>query len=358
MNKLIRLFVTLSVTLSVIACNPKQDSPAPPSLIEPPFYFGTYTIPADNPLTTDGIALGRMLFYETRLSGNNTMSCASCHKQEFAFSDNNTLSIGIDGIKGTRQSMSLTNLLWQKNFFWDGRAKSLEEQALDPIQNPVEMHQSLDATVSKLQATSNYPALFQKAFGTNQITAPLIAKAIAQFERTIISSGSRYDAYTKDKNKNPLTTQELNGMNLFFTHPSPEDGKRGANCGDCHAGSLTFANDFHNNGLDSIFSDLGLGIVTSNSNDHGRFKTPSLRNIALTAPYMHDGRFKTLEEVLDHYNEHILPSATIDPLLSASNHVSGKSLLLTAQEKADVIAFLKTLTDNSIATNPKFSNPF
>lgn len=358
MGKFISLLIALCVAVSIKSCKQKEESKVHPAVIDAPFYFGTYQIPADNPATADGVALGRMLFYETKLSGNNTMSCASCHKQEHAFSDNNTFSIGIDGIKGTRQSMSLTNLLWQKEFFWDGRTRSLEEQALIPIQNPMEMHQTLEATISKLQASANYPALFQKAFGTEQITSALIAKALAQFERTIISSGSRYDAYINNKAQNPLTAQELNGMNLFFTHPSPENGLRGANCGDCHAGSLTFGSALHNNGLDSTFKDLGLGAVTSRVNDNGKFKTPALRNIALTAPYMHDGRFQTLEEVLDHYNEHVLPSATVDPLLSASNKINGKSLMLTAQEKADVIAFLKTLTDNSIITNPKLSSPF
>lgn len=281
------------------------------------------------------------------------MSCGSCHVQATAFTDTNRFSKGIDGVKGTRNSMAISNVLWQSKFFWDGRAPSLEEQALAPIENPVELHQSLNDAVAKLQASSNYPSLFKKVFGSDSITAANIAKAIAQFERTLISSNSKYDKYLRKELD--LTASELRGRALFYTHPSPENGLRGGNCGDCHTGDLAGNGSFHNNGLDSIFTDIGLGNITKNLYDNGKFKTPSLRNIGYTAPYMHDGRFKTLQEVLDHYNEHIKGSLTVDPLLSATNTLGAKQLELTAQEKEDIINFLNTLNDSDFISNPKFS---
>lgn len=320
-----------------------------------PFYFGNYNIPNDNVLTDSGVALGRRLFYEKKLSGNNTMSCGSCHQQKFGFADPNRFSTGIDGIAGTKQSMALANLMWQDKFFWDGRSSSLEQQALLPISDPIELHQSLDMAISKLQKTSYYPKAFYIAFGDSIINSKNLAKAISQFERTLITSNSKYDLYLQ-KRYFP-TEDELNGLNLFFTHPNPEEGLRGGNCGDCHGGYLTALKGFHNNGLDSE-PNIGLMAVTGNPLDKGKFKTPSLRNIALTAPYMHDGRFTTLEQVLDHYNEHIQPSATLDPLITgASNEINGKSLKLTKKEKADIVLFLKMLTDSTFISDKRFSDP-
>ncbi len=165
------------------------DGPTPLAL-EAPFYFGDFTIPANNPTTVEGVALGRHLFYENRLSGNNTQSCASCHKQEKAFTDGLAVSTGIDGIAGTRSAMSLANLLWVPSFLWDGRSETLEDQALEPILDPIELHQSLDQTVAKLQATELYPPMFEAAFGSSTVTADHIAKALAQFQRTLISDDS------------------------------------------------------------------------------------------------------------------------------------------------------------------------
>lgn len=347
------------IGLYLLACK-KSNTEVSPGLeaykFVTPSYFGDYKIPADNKTTVEGVELGRMLFYETKLSGNNTMSCASCHVQSAAFTDTNRFSKGIDGVKGTRNSMSISNVLWQSKFFWDGRATSLEEQALAPIENPVELHQSLNIAVAKLQASSIYPPLFKKVFGSDSITATNIAKAIAQFERTLISSNSKYDKYLR-KELN-LTASELRGREFFFTHPSPETGLRGGNCGDCHTGDLAGNGSFHNNGLDTVFVDKGLEYFTKNQYDRGKFKTPSLRNIGYTAPYMHDGRFKTLQEVLDHYNEHVKTSLTLDPLMSATNTLGARQLELTAQEKEDIINFLNTLNDSDFISNPKFSNPF
>jgi len=334
----------------------------------PPYFSSLYQIPDDNPLTDAGVELGRMLFYEKRLSGNNTMSCGTCHQQKFAFTDGgNRFSKGIDSTEGDLNTMSLVNLMWQNRFFWNGRSETLEIQALEPIQNPIEMHETLGNAVQKLQKTDFYPSKFKEAFGSEIITAENIGKAIAQFERTLISSNSKYDKYWRGEYQ--LTELELLGEQLFFTHPEARIGLRGGNCGDCHLGPLTSGNPvgfdgFHNNGLDSDENlRIGLQEITENSFDKGKFKTPSLRNIALTAPYMHDGRFQTLEEVLDHYNEHIQNSETLDPLIrEASNEVLSSEytvkLYLTEMEKKAILAFLATLTDEDFITDERFSDPF
>lgn len=336
------------------------------AFFELPSHLGSsYEIPSGNPMTKDGIELGRMLFYEKKLSGDNSQSCGSCHQQQYAFSDNKVFSEGIDGSKGVFNTMALSNLLWQKHFFWDGRVSSLEEQALMPIENPVEMNQTLEKAIEKLNSDERYPALFEKAFGTSIITAETIGKAIAQFERTLVSADSKYDRYLKGSYK--PTDLELQGMELFQTHPIPGE-VRGGNCGDCHlgvllAGDIVGLQGFHNNGLDSD-DDLKQGLmeVTGNLYDKGKFKAPSLRNIALTAPYMHDGRFATLDEVLNHYDEHIQMSETLDPLiLEASNQPlfpgDPIKLYLTTDEKQAILAFLEMLTDHTFINDRRFSNP-
>jgi cytochrome c peroxidase len=328
----------------------------PYDLTYPP-YFGSPQIPSNNPTTKEGVLLGRMLFYEKKLSGDNTMSCASCHKQKFAFSDSTAFSKGIDGINSKRSSIALSNLAWQNKFFWDGKANNLEEQVAFPIQNPIEMHQDLSLAVNELQATSTYPPLFKAAFGSNLINAQNISKAIAQFERTLISSKSRYDQF-RSGNSAALSNQEKNGYLLFTTHPVPAINLRGGNCGDCHSGDLQQNKTFQNNGIDSVYTDLGFEVISGNSFDSAKFKVPSLRNIELTAPYMHDGRFNTLQEVLLHYNDHVNSKAQIfSPLIAASNTPGGTTLDLTAQEMADIIAFLHTLTDTSFTTDTTFSDP-
>lgn len=332
-------------------------NPTPHTLVYP-FYFSTKTAPADNPTTKEGIELGRMLFYEKMLSGNNTISCATCHQQQYAFTDGKAFSTGIDGIQGKRSAMAVQNMMWVSKLFWDGRANSLEQQALMPIQDPIEMHQSLGQAVSKIQNSARYKDKFFYAFGSDTVTSERIAKAIAQFERTLISANSKYDKYLRGEYT--LTAQEDRGMQLFFTHPIPDAPLRGGNCGDCHGGYMISLDGFHNNGLDQFPTDSGRGKVTGNSFDNFKMRAPSLRNIELTAPYMHDGRFATLEEVLSHYNEHINTSSpNIDPLVvSATNEVGGTTLMLTAQEKADIISFLKLLTDTEFVTNPEHSDPF
>lgn len=339
-----------------------------PYELEIPFYFSNnYEIPADNPLTKEGVELGRMLFYEPLLSGNNQQSCASCHRQEDAFAEPRRVSVGTRGQVGTRNSMALANLLWVKRFFWDGRAASLEEQALDPIQNPVEMDESLPNALAELQATEVYPERFKAAFGSSTITAENLAKALAQFQRTLISSNSKYDRFLRGDYQ--PTNLELQGIELFFTHPVPEIGLRGGNCGDCHIGPLVSGeiegfSGFHNNGL-STDEQLAEGLerVTGNAFDRGKFRAPSLRNIALTAPYMHDGRFNSLEEVLEHYDQHVKMSQTLDPLIiEASNEIRQPGdpvkLYLTNAEKEAILAFLHMLTDETFTQDERFSNPF
>lgn len=303
-------------------------------------------IPEDNPMTVEGVELGRKLFYEKKLSGNNTMSCASCHNQAQGFTDNGkAVSTGIDGIAGNRNAMQLINVGYGFSFFWDGRAKSLEDQALGPVPNPIEMHEKWPDAMDKLQADVEYPSLFFKAFGTQEIDSNLVAKAIAQFERTLVSGNTPVDKFVNSTADLP-TSAKL-GYIIYTT----EQG----DCFHCHpvSNGLYTDNLFRNNGLDETFLDSGLAAVTKDPNDLGKFKVPTLRNIAQTAPYMHDGRFATLEEVIEHYNEGGHPSSTIDPLMK---HV-GTGLNLSPDQKQNLLDFLKSLTDEEFMNNSDFSDP-
>ncbi|WP_299115895.1 cytochrome-c peroxidase [uncultured Winogradskyella sp.] len=306
-------------------------------------------IPNDNGQTVEGVALGKRLFFDNTLSGDQSISCASCHSPQNAFTDNTPTSVGIDGIFGTRNSMPLFNLAWNYNerFAWDGKELSLERQALEPVENPVEMHSDWSDVVSRLQNHPEYPELFRLAFNTSTITKELAAKALAQFERTLISANSKFDRYSLGQTT--LTPQELNGLDVFLREDKGD-------CFHCHGNPnnpLWTDNDFHNNGLDTAFTDLGLGAVTGDPNDNGKFRSPSLRNLAYTAPFMHDGRFATLDEVIDHYSEGLQNSSTIDPLMK---NIAQGGVQLSAQDKADLKAFLLTLSDPSFLTNPDFQN--
>jgi cytochrome c peroxidase len=328
----------------------------PYQLVYPANFGNRINVPDNNPTTKQGVYLGRMLFYEKKLSANNLISCASCHQQDKAFTDGKALSEGVDHVPTTRNSMSLVNLLWARKFFWDGRAGSLEDQAVIPMTNPHEMGQSLEASVKKLSSTVAYRDLFKLVFGDETITGDRTCKAISQFERTMISCNSRYDQYLK--NAYLPTKQELNGMTLFMNSPDPEKGIRGANCAHCHGGAKTYNELFYNNGLDSIPKDAGIETITGLAADRGRFKVPTLRNIALTAPYMHDGRFKTLNEVIDHYSDHIKESESLSTFLTGeSNDIGGKTLNLNNNEKKEIIAFLNMLTDSTFINDPRFSDP-
>lgn len=355
-----RLAATVCCVIFFLLCGLIQSFPDQkprPYTFRYPANFGSrFLIPDNNPTTREGVQLGRMLFYEKKLSAGNTLSCESCHEQKRAFTDGKKFSIGTGGALTARNSMSLANLLWVRSFFWDGRAGSLEEQAVFPLTDQHEMGQPIEVSAAKLRATGDYPSLFKIAFGSDSITGENILKALAQFERTLISANAPYDRYLAG-NYQP-TEQEIRGMSIFMDGPVPEKKIRGANCGHCHGGPKTFKELFHNNGLDSIPADMGREKFTGQPADRGRFRVPTLRNIGLTAPYMHDGRFTTLEQVLDHYNEHIRESETLSSFLrDVSNETDGKSLFLNSQEKQDIVSFLHMLTDSSFITNPEFSNP-
>jgi cytochrome c peroxidase len=298
-----------------------------------------------------------MLFYEKMLSKNNTQACASCHLQQFAFNDTARFSIGVEGLKGKRHAMSVFNMAWNTNgFFWDGRSNLLRHQSLQPIQDALEMNETLSNVISKLQSSSTYPDQFKKAFGTSQIDTLLISKALEQFMNSIVSNNSKYDDYLAGKAT--LSAEEERGRFLFFTEYNPAfPNASGADCQHCHGGA-NFENDkYMNNGIDTDASitDIGRQKVTGMASDKAKFKVPSLRNIGITAPYMHDGRFKTLEEVVDHYNL-VKTSATLDG--SFFQQLPNGGLQLTAADKAALVAFMHTLTDNKLTTDSRFSNPF
>lgn len=341
--------------LSLVACNNDDGAEytATPVNLNVPQLFADNilppVIPQDNPLTEEGIALGKKLFFDPILSANNTQACADCHRPENAFDDPNRFSVGIDGSIGTRNSMPLQNLAWNfgQKFFWDGRAASLEKQIFQPVTNPIEMANTWPNAVASLQNHPTYPLLFEKAFNKSRIDSTLVSKAIAQFLRTLISSNSKFDQYLRDEVQ--LTTSEQNGLNIFM------DETRG-DCFHCHGNPvnpLWTDNIFHNNGLDEFFTDKGLGSVTGDPRDDGKFKSPSLRNLAYTAPYMHDGRFETLDDVINHYSEGLVYSETIDPLMKK---VAEGGVQLTPEEKSDLKAFLLSLSDPSFLNNPDFRN--
>ena len=331
-----------------------------------PFVFGRFTIPANNPLTQESVLLGRRLFYDPLLSSNNQVSCASCHKQALAFTDGLKTSIGVSGKALAFNAMSLVNLMWgPRHFFWNGRSSSLEDQAIQPIQHADEMARNIDELIVALNNDDTYTTLFNQAYGA--ISAQNIAKALANFQRTLISSNSRYDQYLRGEIT--LSLQAEQGRKLFMAHPDTKVVLRGGNCIDCHSQFLTSGfgtafDGFSNNGLDDDQAlPAGLFTLTKNELHRGLFKAPTLRNIAVTAPYMHDGRFATLQEVLAHYNGGIKRSKTLSPLIIEADNIPKTqndhiSLNLNDHEITAIIAFLHTLTDEEFLTNPAFSNPF
>ncbi|MEC4003480.1 cytochrome c peroxidase [Flavobacterium sp. SUN052] len=292
-----------------------------------------------NPLTEEGFQLGRKLFYDPILSKDSTISCASCHLQQTGFTHvDHDLSHGIEGKIGTRNSLSLQNLAWNKDFMWDGGVNNLEVQPIHPITSEVEMDETLENVVAKLQKSDKYKILFQKAFGTNKITGQLTLKALSQFVVSLTSSNSKYDKVIRKEEK--FTEMEQKGYNLFKQ-----------NCASCHKEPLFTSDKFENNGLviDPTLNDIGRMKITQNPKDSLRFKVPTLRNIQFTFPYMHDGRFKTLTEVVKHYNS-LQKSKNLSKELS-------KPMNLSDNDRTDLVAFLKTLTDKEFLFNPRFSYP-
>jgi cytochrome c peroxidase len=301
-------------------------------------------IPTSNALTEEGIALGKKLFFDKILSKDNTQSCATCHDPKKAFTDSDRFSDGIDGKLGIRNSMPLFNLAWNfdERFTWDGKELSLERQALEPVRNPIEMHSKWTNVAQKIKEHPEYPTLFKEAFGNVKIDSTLITKALAQFERTLISGNSKFDRHLLGTTQ--LSPEEQNGFDVFM------DETRG-DCFHCHGSNnnpLWTDNKFHNNGLDAVLTDLGLGKVTGDPNDNGKFKTPSIRNLKFTAPYMHDGRFNTLDEVIDHYSTGLKPSPTLDPLMKK---VKKGGVHISNKDKADLKTFLLSLSDNDFVNS-------
>jgi cytochrome c peroxidase len=358
--KWILMAVLLAGTIA--SCNRTPDEPeitadSTPYQLVFPAHVTPPILPADNPLTQAKVELGRMLFHETALSGDETMSCATCHLQSAGFSDTARFSIGIQGLPGHRQAMAVSNMAWNSNrFFWDGRAELLRHQSLLPIEDELEMDENLDDVIAKLSVESEYIHQFTRAFGDGNITRERISLTLEQFMLSIVSYGSRYDQHLAGESV--LNESELRGLDLFFMEYNPFFPEfSGADCAHCHSG-INFENDdFMNNGLDSdaAMQDSGFMVVTGSPQDRARFKVTSLRNIELTPPYMHDGRFATLEEVVDHYNEGIQLSATVDPALAATQETG---LLLDEQGRLDLVAFLKCLTDPTLAENPQYKSPF
>ncbi len=332
-----------------------------PSFLDRNHLFANVNNNPNNPTTDWGATLGRVLFYDVNLSENNTISCASCHKQSLGFSDDKQFSEGFLGGKTGRHSMGLANAQYRGSnlYFWDGRAKGIEEQVLMPIQDEVEMGMHLDTLVSKLGRIEYYPILFAKAFDSEEITYQKIAWALAQFVRSMQSFNSPYDQgrsmHHHDSAFSNYTSEENLGKTLFF------DINKG-NCGGCHATDAFITDVPRNNGLDvwetTNDKDIGYEKVTGSELDRGKFIAPSLRNIAIRPPYMHDGRFNTLMEVVNHYSDGIIWSNSLDPHLKAQNPNLPIRFNLTEVEKQALVAFMKTLTDEELRRDKRFSNPF
>jgi cytochrome c peroxidase len=306
--------------------------------IKTPLGLPPVPIPADNPPTAETIALGRRLYYDPILSVDNTIACATCHSPEFGFTDGKQFSTGVKGQKGGRNAPTVMNAAYSTTQFWDGRAPSLEKQAEGPVQNPLEMGNKLEGAVEKLTADLSYRGSFEKAFGPGPITYERMEKAIASFERTVISGNSSFDRYFYGGDKSALSVSARRGLEVF------RDPKKG-NCTVCHTIGEKYAlftdNKFHNIGVGADYQgnykDLGRYNVSHNEANKGAFKTPTLRNIAKTAPYMHDGSLKTLKDVVDFYVGGGNSNPHLDKDIRALDFLSG-------QERADLVAFLDSLT--------------
>jgi cytochrome c peroxidase len=371
-SMMVSWFTVFVVPFLLSACG--DDSPEynpTPYQIKVPAYFPTQmNIPADNPMTVEGIELGRYLFYDGRMAGNTEpgkmMSCGSCHLQSRSFECGidhpkytGGKTFGITGIPTPHYMLPMINLVWnEQGYFWSGfvsennpdiNQRNLEDVVYMGVVAPHEMAGDTSKTKALIQSIPGYPELFEKAFGSRTVTFRNISKAIAQFVRTLTSSDSKFDRYMRGEVQ--LDASELNGYVLFMT-------EEGADCFHCHGGSgnpLFTTNLFYNNGKDSVFDDpRDRYSVTGDPDDKGAYKATTLRNIELTGPYMHDGRFKTLEEVIDFYSQGIIWSPYVHPLM---HHAYDGGIQLSMNEKADLIAFISTLRDDTFLTNPAFGAP-
>ncbi|MGB3801654.1 MAG: cytochrome c peroxidase [Lewinella sp.] len=329
-----------------------------PYILEVPDYFPSPVIDPDNPMSEEGVALGRELFYDASIfSTDGNMSCATCHKQELAFTDGFGRAIGVRGEPGPRSAMSLVNLAFNPNGFnWDGSEQKLWEQAIHPVENMLELDNDWQEVIRKLRDHEDYPARFRAAFGIDnveEIDQELTVKALAQFERTIISGNSKFDRVVYQNSDFFTEEEQLGADSLFFVENVPV-GALHPGCGHCHNAPQFGDNKFHNNGITDVetiydFVDKGRGDITANPFDNGKFRTPTLRNIALTAPYMHDGRFATLEEVIDDYAAGGHGVENEDP------NITG--FPMSERQKVALVAFLHTLTDESLLDNPEYAAP-
>ena len=356
---MIRLPFTLLAVAAVMMLTSCPGPNRPPATT--PFAFITPdglpppTLPADNPLTVEGLLLGRQLFFDPILSGDSTQSCSSCHNPEFAFTDNGKqFSEGIDGSIGDRNSMAVFNMAWHKGFFWDSRAATLREQALGPITNPIEMKADMSEVLIRLNESERYSDMFWKAFGVTDISEDELALALEQFMLSIVSGKAKFDQVVAGNAT--FTDSEQRGLVIFNGEADPNSPNGGADCFHCHGNALFTNHEFLNNGLDTVLTDLGLGGHTGLAHDEGKFKVPSLRNLAYTAPYMHDGRFSSLTEVIEFYDSGVQPdSPNISTLMV--DFLNG-GLNLSFQDKLDLIAFLNTLNDPYIESDTLYQNPF
>jgi cytochrome c peroxidase len=319
--------------------------------------------PSHNPISDDGATLGRVLFFDKQLSINNANACASCHQQENGFADPVAKSRGFEGELTSRNSMSIINAANENSYFWDGRTDGLEEMVLQPVRHQIEMGmEKMDVLPAKLAKTAYYPELFKKAFGTTEITSDRISLAMAQFIRSMSSYKSLADESGVARNwgfdsANVLNTAQKAGAQLFFGQ---------AGCANCHSGTNFRGmtdNDMANIGLDMEYTDNGIGTLKNDASKNGVFRIPSLRNIALTAPYMHDGRFATLKDVVNHYNKGVNKHANLDNRLRNSGGWGGsddnpRRLNLTDNDVNNLVEFLKTITDKEVTTHARFSDPF
>ncbi|MEL7118144.1 MAG: cytochrome c peroxidase [Bacteroidota bacterium] len=352
MNKIVVSTIGISLLLILAYCSSSVEKETYDAFeLATPDLFVAMEVPPTNPISKAGIELGRKLFYDPVLSIDSSKSCASCHQQELAFATNERIDPGAEDTFGNRNSPTLANVgFLYKGLFWDGRADNLEEQALNPITNQHELASNWELILFRIRKDKAYLKDFQEVFSISDgksIDSTMIVKAIAQFERSLISANSKYDQYLRGELE--FTIKEQRGMAIFF---DSSDSLPFSECGHCHLDPLFTNLKFENNGIDAegTLKDLGRGSITQRKYDIGLFKVPTLRNIALTAPYMHDGRFETLEEVIDHYATGGKPGINVSPLV--------RPLEFTERDKSDLIAFLHTLTDSTFITDPRFSNPF
>jgi len=314
-----------------------------PYSLEKPSDFPEMTFDVtENPVTVNGVALGKKLFYEGKLSRNNTISCGFCHIQEYAFTHHgHPVSHGIDDKLGIRNAPPIQNMAFLKNYTWDGVSHNLDERSLVPITTDFEMDSSMPEVVGKLNADANYKKMFRAAFGDENITGERVLKALSQFMVTMVSANSKYDKMKKGAAT--FTNDETQGYQLFQNK-----------CASCHSGELFTDESYRNTGMyyNAQFDDRGRYRVTLDWNDNMKFRVPSLRNLEYTAPYMHDGRFYSLEAVLNFYSDNVENQPNLDPLLKQNGHIG---IEMTSQDKQYIIAFLKTLSDQNFITNPNFA---